>query len=318
MVLLTQIILSVLLFFIINFIGAHSYSVGYMNMSVVYKEDKAPMLNLAIRMFSPVVFIIVISAIFAKIGLVSFNNQIWLVSLFYVVFRLFVVNVIIFNRFRLLNWYREIFCAICTIALSYYVYIDFIKDNSYIFPSLTDITNEIWMLIMLFLFQLLSIITNQSAKASRNRKRNYIARKYSMFKNQFGSLIDKKEKKLGLKILLYAIMVYEDFNRPPVIRMFENLISKMCRKKMTLGIMQVSSSRCISDEESICIAIKKINSALKKYKKKRNKSECCDYGARRSILIDYNPSDDYAYDVIEIYDQIKEMFYKHKDHRLVE
>ncbi len=37
--------LAVLLFFIINWIGAHSISVGYMQMDIVIKEESAPAFN---------------------------------------------------------------------------------------------------------------------------------------------------------------------------------------------------------------------------------------------------------------------------------
>lgn len=219
---------------------------------------------------------------------------------------------------RLLNWFRESFCAISTIGLSYYVYISFIKGNSYIFPNFTEITNEIWILIILFVFQLLSTITNQSAEISKKRKEDYVIHKYNKFKNKYGQLIDKKEKQLSLKILLYSIMIYEDFNRPPVTRFVENILSKTFRKRMTLGIMQVKSGICITNEESIVLAIKKINRALERYKNDPNRTELYDYSAQCFILEDYNNSEDYVSEAREIYYQIKERFYKKYDDRLVE
>jgi len=68
-----------------------------MNLSVVYKEDKAQALNLALRIFAPVVYIVVLSAIFAKLGFIKLNDDIWTVTVFYIIFRLFIVNVIIYN-----------------------------------------------------------------------------------------------------------------------------------------------------------------------------------------------------------------------------
>jgi hypothetical protein len=51
-------ILSVLLFFIVNSIGARAISVGYMQMNIVIQEDTAPAFNFLFKVLAPVVFII--------------------------------------------------------------------------------------------------------------------------------------------------------------------------------------------------------------------------------------------------------------------
>lgn len=315
MITIIHIFLAIVLFLIINFIGANSYSVGYMNLSIVYKEDTAPSLNLALRIFAPIVYLIIVSAIFAEANLLNLNHNIWLVVLYYIIFRLVVINLIVYNRFKLLNWTREVVCTLITTGLAYYVYNYFIRDNKYIFPNFTDITNEVWILIILFLFQFLSVVTNQSTEKSKKRKEDYVCYKYKKFKKEYGKNIDKIEKKLPLKILLYSIMIYEDFNRPPLIRFFENMISRVFKKKMTLGIMQVKTQYYISNDTSIELAIKKIHKALAVYKKAA--IECYDWSAKRFIVKDYNNSEKYVDEVMEIYDQIKECFFKNRNDQLV-
>ena len=59
--------------------------------------------------------------------------------------------------------------------------------------------------------------------------------------------------------MLYAIMIYEDYNRPKLYRLVENFLKTICPQKvMTIGIMQVKSKEYITDLESIDLAIEKL------------------------------------------------------------
>ena len=56
--------------------------------------------------------------------------------------------------------------------------------------------------------------------------------------------------------LLFAIMIFEDFNRPWLLRICERMVFLICSAfghqfQMTLGIMQVRTSENISDIQSI-------------------------------------------------------------------
>ena len=73
--------LGVLLFFIINWIGKHSYSVGYMEISMFLKVEEAPAFNFLYRIISPIVYLFIVSAIFYKIGLSKYVTDIYLLYL---------------------------------------------------------------------------------------------------------------------------------------------------------------------------------------------------------------------------------------------
>ena len=68
-------------------------------------------------------------------------------------------------------------------------------------------------------------------------------------------------------------MIYEDFNRPKIVRYFEIIHFYITKKAHTLGIMQVRTNKMIDDQTSIILAIKKIKTATMTHKKhlKRNK-----------------------------------------------
>ena len=54
-------------------------------------------------------------------------------------------------------------------------------------------------------------------------------------------------------------MIYEDFNRPILVRWIEYIQFWITRKPHTLGIMQVTTNEYINDKDSILLAMQKIN-----------------------------------------------------------
>lgn len=52
-------------------------------------------------------------------------------------------------------------------------------------------------------------------------------------------------------------MIYEDFNRPFIVRQIENLNFRRSRATHTLGVMQVMTDRYINDRESVILAMEK-------------------------------------------------------------
>ena len=92
-------------------------------------------------------------------------------------------------------------------------------------------------------------------------------------------------------------MIYEDHNRPFIIRYFEYLIKILFYdRKFTLGIMQVQTKRLISDKKSIELAIQRLNKSF-------SRSET--HKKLYATISEYNPSDDYYREVISIYEEIK-------------
>jgi hypothetical protein len=115
-----------------------------------------------------------------------------------------------------------------------------------------------------------------------------------------------------LESIVYAVIIYEDFNRPKIARWIENLKFTVTKKPHTLGVMQVRSDRLLSDFESVQLGSEKIVEAYKKYieklvEKNESFSECA---AIHSIIEDYNTGSSYNSEVSELADIIKNTFYK--------
>lgn len=317
--------LGVLLFFIINWIGRHSYSVGYMQISMFLKVEEAPAFNFLFRVISPIVYLFIISAVLYKIELDRFVTNIYFISIYYVGFRL-VFNLLT-NRGLLMNWYRQILYWISIITISYFSYSEIIYRKENILPDFETISNELWIIILIFLFHTLNQIRISSDKTIK-RKENYLKNRLAFFKNKYSGLVNGKIDNDKLKSIVYAIMIYEDFNRPKVARLIENVRFKLTGKRHSLGLMQVQTTKFIDDRKSVELGIDKIKSAYLASLKKMDldKKELIEifspnpdnpeeththsdyyqkeWTLEQKIISDYNRDDDYAFEVGQLTDKI--------------
>lgn len=258
--------LGVLLFFIINWIGKHSYSVGYMEISMFLKIEEAPAFNFLFRIINPVVYIFVISAIFYQTGLSKYVTDIYFISLYYIIFRL-AFNLLT-NRGLLMNWFRQFLYWISIITISYLSYTEIIYKKENLLPDFTTIANELWIIILIFLFHTLNRIRFSSEKTSQ-RKEKYLKNRLAYFQKKYGKMVDSKAENDKLKSIAYAIMIYEDFNRPKAARVFENARFLITKKKHSLGVMQVQTETFINDRESVDLGLDKLNKIYQEQLKQR-------------------------------------------------
>lgn len=306
---IVQVILGILLFFIINWIGKHSYSIGYMGISIFTKAEEAPALNFLIRVLTPIVYLIIISTILYSIGLDKYVLDIFWVNVYYVVFRL------LFNlatsRGLLMDWFRQFIYWAAIISISYFVYEKIIKVKTNILPDFTTLANELWIIILLFLFQICNNI-QLSPNGIYKRKQSYLKSRYKHFKKKYGLIIKDITKNEVLETVTYAILIYEDFNRPKLARIIEYLRFSLTGKEHTLGVMQYKSKKFINDKESVILGTKKIVSAYIKYVHKMNgrNETYYEWDSIYNIVSDYNVGDSYVYEVVELSTEIKELYYK--------
>jgi hypothetical protein len=308
-ILLIQILLGIGLFFLINWIGKHSYSIGYMEISIFVKTEEAPALNFLIRVLTPVVYIIIVSTILYYFGLDKYVWNIFLVNIYYIIFRL-LFNLLT-NRGLLLNWYRQFLYWGAIAAISYFTYDKIIRVKTNILPDFTTVANELWIIILIFIFQVTNNI-RLSQDGTVKRKNNYLKSRHTYFKNMYGKKIKEITQNEVLEAITYAILIYEDFNRPKLARIIENLKFRLTKKPHTLGVMQVSSTKLLTDFESVILGTTKIVDAYKSYLQKPNEEnyDYYEWSAMSQIISDYNTGTSYSYEVTELAQTIKEEFYK--------
>ena len=116
----------------------------------------------------------------------------------------------------------------------------------------------------------------------------YIINNFNKKFEKYGSVIEITTKNHISIILLYSIMIIEDFNHSFIKRSLEN-IKLFFGKQAPVGIMQVRSKTRLSDEESIRRAYDII-------KKKVYDEASLVYEDTEVYVVarEYNPSDDYA------------------------
>ncbi len=308
--LLIHVGLGVILFFITNWIGKHSYSLGYISMSVFARAENAPAFNLIFRVLSPTVYLIIISTILYSLELNRYVRDIYLVSAYYLIFRLAfnLVN----GRGLLINWKQQFLYWIFIIGLSYVTYTNLLIQKENILPDLKNLSNELWVIILIFLYQVANNV-RLSSDGSEKRKRNYLIRKHKIFQKKFGKLIDAKTDNDLLKGLFYSILIIENFNRPKIVRWVEYLNLFLTGKPHTLGIMQYYTPKKITDYESVELGINKILSVysreIEEYKDGKKEKYYSEYSLKAKLAGSYNTGNDYRNDVLELWREIMEHIY---------
>lgn len=308
-ILFIQILFGIGLFFLINWIGKHSYSIGYMEISIFVKTEEAPALNFLIRVLTPVVYIIIVSTILYYFGLDKYVWNIFLVNIYYIIFRL-LFNLLT-NRGLLLNWYRQFLYWGAIAVISYFTYDKIIKVKTNILPDFTTVANELWIIILIFVFQVTNNI-QLSQDGTVKRKHNYLKSRHNYFKSLHGKKIKEITQNDVLEAITYAILIYEDFNRPKLVRLIENIKFRLTKKPHTLGVMQVLTTKILTDNESVILGTTKIVDAYKLYLQKTDEEnqEYYEGSVMSQIIGDYNTGTSYGYVVTELAQTIKDEFYK--------
>ena len=196
----------------------------------------------------------------------------------------------------LIDWKLEIKSAIVASVLSYGLYCLFISRTEEMFISIDEVRNGIWLAIIVGAGKLIIkyILKISKVKVARQNEvtKSYMCRIYSELKGKYGGLIKTSDD--GLRRLTYAVMIYENFNRPYIIRLLEYVKLMLCGHA-TLGIMQTYTTKFISSNESVIIG----SAMIERYYDETGHSldDMKRYG---EVLHRYNPSDNYKKEVLAI------------------
>ncbi len=311
-------LLAVGLFLLINWLGKHSKSFGYKQLTILFEVDEAPAFNLLFRVLTPVVFIVIAAAAFYLAHLDFLAKRIFLVVAYYFAFRIGWNAVM--GKARLLNWKNMTGQIFVSCALAYLAQVRLIDNKSYLFPDPATLGNELWLVIFGFVYAVINNLRS-SPETSIARKNAYIKNRFWDYKAKFGQIVSSDIKAPPLEALVYAIMIFEAFNRPRVMRAVENLAFRFGRAR-TLGIMQVTTYTPISDSESVRLACKKIGDdalelqrdlAAKDFSKYRASPAYVDFirddELLNGVLSRYNGGNFYRTEVTNLYKYVKDSFY---------
>jgi hypothetical protein len=321
-----HLLLAGLLFFAINWLGKYSTAFGYKQLSLLFEPDEAPAFNLIFRIVTPVVFLLLSSMTFYALHLDYLNKGLYLVIIYYFAFRLS-YNVLS-GRSRLLNWPLQFTYVISTTGLACLAQKYLVAKKEFLFPNLETLGNQLWLLIIGFMYVLLNSVRSSPAKTIK-RKNAYLNHRYKLYKEKYGEELSSIIKVPRLEAIVYAIMIYEAFNRPKAARILEaaGFYLGLCR---TLGIMQMTTDKFITDLESVRLASTKIlNDALSARDEITRKdysgfasmneaalSEMKEQNLINAILKQYNGGKFYAGEVLGLFRQIQTRFYADSQHIL--
>ncbi len=328
-------ILAIALFFISNWLGKHSYSLGYHKIDFIVDREDSAAFNFSLKVLTPAIFIILISAILYNFQFDRFTENIYIVTIYSVLLRLS-INLFM-GRLHILDWKLQIFYAITISIVSYFAYIKLILPKKPLIPDFNTISNELWIIIGLFIFNIINKIELPEAK-KKERISKYIVIKYKNFISLYDECVQSNlkdgleniYKKVDiiekwdinnndfrinnlnfLRLVIYSIMIFEDFNRPKNARAIENFLAKHSSREITLGIMQVKTDKLITDEQSISLGIDKIMNSFYGYLVNYIK---LDYNYSRDcidlILEDYNLGEEYSGSVKNICDILSIKIYQ--------
>lgn len=260
--------LAIILFLIQNWIGSRSYSRGYVRFSLLDEQDEAISFNYTVKVFGPIVYLILCVAVLQYLQLNEYVSNIIYVIYFYIILRLLII--ILYGRGRIVNWWIISIYYLSIILIAYIFCQTFIDKVNDILPDFSELKNEIWLLIIVFLYQLGNSQESTSANQIyeptlaylpelKNRKRRYILRNYTKLREKYYSLLPDN---YNLQIVIISILIFENFNRPLFIRWLERIWVRISHKPVTQGIMQIAYNKPLSDLESVRIGCRNLN---KKY-----------------------------------------------------
>lgn len=295
---------------IVNWFGSHSISVGYMQMSIAVKEETAPAFNLIFKALAPIVFFVFFVVAVQSVGSPQLVNFSYLIILYYWLIR--AITIIIMGHARLLNWSIFFVYFGVSMGLSLWIY-SLVEKVDKLLPDPRSLLDQLWILIIIFIYGIFNNL-EISQKGSIKRKNKYINNKYHILKQRYGSIISYHCSNEFYEATTYAIMIYEDFNRPVIVRWIEYMHFFITKRPHTLGIMQVRTKKYISNEKSIIMGINIIKNATLKYKKENNPDSDSPNDAVSQIAGIYNCNNEvYKSEVGEIFTTIKEKYSKLDD-----
>lgn len=134
-------------------------------------------------------------------------------------------------------------------------------DNA--FFNINEFKNFIWVLVILYLYQLFKNSNMKDKKIIKNNYdkhfKEYVILNYAKFKNKYSYLIKVKNK--DIENVLYSMLIYESLVNSGLNKYLKRIRNRINQVNI-YGIMNVNSNHFITDEESIVIVKDKL---VKKY-----------------------------------------------------
>ncbi len=284
-----HIALALILFQLVNWIGEHATDFGYASTTLFEEPNESLALNFFIRALAPAVFMVALSAATVAAGYADLRVGIYWIAIYYYALR--AIYILVMNMQRLVSWPRFVFHSAVGLGAAWLTYQSLILPNRSLLPNLDAAGNELWLAIFAFLYAAANKVTVSGGPGDR-RRNAFIQRSYNSAERLYGALINESISEEKLKLIAYSILIYEDYCRPPSMRTIERLC--FWRQKRTTGIMQVASSKALTDEESVKLGTEKLSDSWRYHFEEPN------YMRVQLTIGDYNKDSKYLSRVLEV------------------
>ena len=261
MLLACHILIAVVEFFLINWLGRHSVSSGYHRISFIQTVEDSPLFDFAFRVLAPTIFLALSAALWYATGLDGLIQGYWRVTVYYFAVR-WAYNLVM-GRALLLNWWKQSLIAGIGVDLSYIVSEQLLVHRSIVLPSARGLSDEFWILVIGFLYLTARRVNWPRVGASADdRRRAYLEARYRYFVRRYGAVISEFATSKMVEVLSYSIMIYESFNRPGVYQLLENVVLFHMGVASTLGPMQVGTPLRLPNDELVRLGVEHVDVAL--------------------------------------------------------
>lgn len=220
-----------------------------------------------------IIFTLIIAGFCSRLGFNKFNDNIFLVLVFKfileLIYDIYFLEEDYFNRED-----SNVKWAVLEIVLMFILNQELINKVDDVFLSGENLKMIVWLFIVGYVYNFYK--NNKSIIADVNSTEKSISREkivvsYAKLKLNYDEDIVVKSDKT--RLIIYTIMIFNNYKRPAFLRRIDNIIFKVKGTSRKLGIMQVKSKKFITDLDSINIVIKKILKLEEKYKGKDNYKE---------------------------------------------
>ena len=301
---------ALIMFFVTNWLGGHTpIDRGYVTLSLIAADDTMPAFNFIFKTLTPLVQYILFIALCQIVTPLAFllANS-YMIIVYYWLYR--GLYYILRGAFHLANWPIFLLYMIVSVGIAIWIY-GFVESVDSILPGKEALRDQLWILIAIFVYQVVNGL-QINRTGTEDRKHRYAMRKYYEFAKKYSEVVDANSEYVIDADLLYALMIVENYNRPPLVRMVENLKFRMSHKRMSLGVMQVKTDKMIDDKESIKQAAGIISKLREEYIQDCKDEELGTWGTLCGyidfIARKYNGGDwDYASEVREIFETINSL-----------
>lgn len=225
----------------------------FIMMEVIKKKTKEDSL---IYLF-PNIYIILVASIFT-----SLKNYTLIILILYLL--LDIINTYVLSQKESLiedSIYFKNILITFIIGLIIYNFYLLPVDNA--FFNINEFKNFVWMLVILYLYQLFKNSNMKDKKIIKNNYdkhfKEYVILNYAKFKNRYSYLIKVKNK--DIENVLYSMLIYESLVNSGLSKYLKRIRNRINQVNI-YGIMNINSNHFITDEESIVIVKDKL---VKKY-----------------------------------------------------